>query len=121
REIIRATGTQFAKERHIVLRISDVERLSRILEDGRTTRGVPQALAMRNVVVEDAERAVAEEIPFATAAVIHRPAQLRTGQIVLDLEVVADFETIARPPAVVHMARTIVELGIVEEVFISPE
>src|SRR4029078_7520431 len=88
-DIVRPTRTQFAKERDVIAVVVDVNRVARLLEANGAAARAPQALRLINVVTEDTHRAVHEDVPSAADAVVGRPAQLRTNQVVVNVDVVA--------------------------------
>src|SRR4051812_9453319 len=88
-EIVGSSDAQLAEERHSVFGTVDVERRA-IAEGDRVAAAGPHALRCGHVVVEDAERRVAEQIPLAVA-VIRGPTDLRADEVVFDIKVVRQF------------------------------
>src|SRR5829696_3306171 len=86
-DLVCRADAQLAKERHGVFARADVEVRAVLGEAGPFAVTVPHALPNTHVVVEDAERAVAEQVPLAPAVVV-RPANLRADKAVFNVDVV---------------------------------
>src|SRR5438270_521561 len=87
RELVRRADAELAEERNLVLVARDVKRRAVTGEADWAVAARPHRLPRGDVVIKDAECAIEEQIPL-TVAVVIRPAELRTDEVVLNINLV---------------------------------